>query len=349
MIDATKGGGVTGGLGISADAESVYRILLAEPGADAAGLGDRTGWPSPRIETALAELADNSLILRDDADHFQLANPEIALNSLQVRLESEALERQRLAAASREQVDRLLADYRRDQPAPPIEPRVEELVGAEAVWTRVREAADKVEREAAAFSPGGVLEPRDPATGHSYNEALLRRGINTRIVHLDSVRNDQAALDRLARMTVAGAQIRTVPVLALRMIIFDRAVAFIPIDVEDDDAGALVLHGRNLVAPLMTLFDLKWAVGAPVGGLPEIDGPTPSAQHRAVLLLLFAGHTDEAIARRLGVSLRTARRIIADLMTRLGAHGRFHAGARAAELGWLPISTGTGNGGQEGD
>jgi DNA-binding CsgD family transcriptional regulator/sugar-specific transcriptional regulator TrmB len=337
---------VTGWLGLGADAESVYRILLAEPGDDLADLGDRIGWSAPRFEAALAELADNFLIQwvdRNGRPGFRLANPEIALNSLQLRLESEALERRRQAAASREQVDRLLAEYRRDRLPPRREPYVEEILGAQAVWARVREAADKAERETAAFSPGGVMEPRDPAAGYSYNEVLLRRGVATRIVYLDSVRNDQADLDRLARMTVAGAQIRTVPVLALRMIVFDRSTAFIPIDVEDADAGALVLHGESLVAPLMTLFDLKWAVGAPVGDLPELDGPTPSAQHRAVLLLLFAGHTDEAVARRLGVSLRTARRVIADLMTRLGAHGRFHAGARAAELGWLPISPGTGN------
>lgn len=192
------------------------------------------------------------------------------------------------------------------------------------------------------MSPGGAMGPANLASGLEHNMALLNRGVSMRIVYLDSVRNDQAVLDYPARMTVAGAQMRTVPALALRLIILDRTTAFVPIDLEDSSAGALLLHGRSLVAPLVTLFDLKWAVGAPVGGLPDVDGAVPSAQHQAVLLLLFAGHTDETIARRLGVSLRTARRVIADLMTRLGARGRFHAGARAAELGWLPVLTGTG-------
>ncbi|MET8624763.1 helix-turn-helix transcriptional regulator, partial [Kitasatospora sp. NPDC004669] len=51
--------------------------------------------------------------------------------------------------------------------------------------------------------------------------------------------------------------------------------------------------------------------------------------------LLADGHTDDAIAKRLGVSPRTARRIATDLMERLSARSRFQAGALAAKAGWL--------------
>jgi DNA-binding NarL/FixJ family response regulator len=43
--------------------------------------------------------------------------------------------------------------------------------------------------------------------------------------------------------------------------------------------------------------------------------------------------TDETAVRALGVSLRTYRRRVAELMTALGAASRFQAGARARELG----------------
>ncbi|MGW2995319.1 helix-turn-helix domain-containing protein, partial [Streptomyces sp. NPDC001193] len=52
--------------------------------------------------------------------------------------------------------------------------------------------------------------------------------------------------------------------------------------------------------------------------------------------LLAEGHTDEGIAKRLGVSHRTARRIATVLMERLGARSRFEAGVRAVRCGWLP-------------
>ncbi len=52
-----------------------------------------------------------------------------------------------------------------------------------------------------------------------------------------------------------------------------------------------------------------------------------------VLDALNEGWTDETAARALGVSLRTYRRRVAELMTALGASSRFQAGARARELG----------------
>lgn len=54
--------------------------------------------------------------------------------------------------------------------------------------------------------------------------------------------------------------------------------------------------------------------------------------------LLAAGSTDEVVARSLGFSVRTARRIIADLMGRLQASSRFQAGAQAVAQGWLEPS-----------
>ncbi|MGW3248842.1 helix-turn-helix domain-containing protein [Streptomyces sp. NPDC001070] len=61
-----------------------------------------------------------------------------------------------------------------------------------------------------------------------------------------------------------------------------------------------------------------------------------TGQEATTLQLLADGLTDEAIAKRLGVSPRTARRIATDLMERLNARSRFQAGARAVQHGWLP-------------
>jgi DNA-binding NarL/FixJ family response regulator len=62
-------------------------------------------------------------------------------------------------------------------------------------------------------------------------------------------------------------------------------------------------------------------------------GLSPTDRH--LLRLLADGLTDEAAAKRLGISARTVRRIMADLMDRLGAESRFEAGVEAARRGWL--------------
>lgn len=52
-----------------------------------------------------------------------------------------------------------------------------------------------------------------------------------------------------------------------------------------------------------------------------------------MLRALGSGATDEAAARELGMSLRTYRRRVAELLTSLEAASRFQAGLRAGELG----------------
>jgi DNA-binding NarL/FixJ family response regulator len=54
-----------------------------------------------------------------------------------------------------------------------------------------------------------------------------------------------------------------------------------------------------------------------------------------VLRLLASGLTDEAVARKVGLSARTVRRTIASLSDRLQANSRFQAGAQAVRRGWI--------------
>jgi len=65
----------------------------------------------------------------------------------------------------------------------------------------------------------------------------------------------------------------------------------------------------------------------------------PSEEESSILALLAEGLTDDVIARRLSISMRTYRRRVQALMLKLGATSRFQAGARAAQRGWLDRST----------
>ena len=52
--------------------------------------------------------------------------------------------------------------------------------------------------------------------------------------------------------------------------------------------------------------------------------------HQDIAKLMAQGFTDEAVARKLGMSVRTCRRHIAALMGSIDAVSRFQAGVRAA-------------------
>ncbi|MFI6040941.1 response regulator transcription factor [Nocardia sp. NPDC051321] len=61
----------------------------------------------------------------------------------------------------------------------------------------------------------------------------------------------------------------------------------------------------------------------------------PSARELELIQLLCEGHTDEAAARRMNLSVRTVRRLTQQLMGHLGARSRFEAGVLAARMGLI--------------
>jgi DNA-binding CsgD family transcriptional regulator len=93
-----------------------------------------------------------------------------------------------------------------------------------------------------------------------------------------------------------------------------------------------VVRAPGVLRALEALGELLWR-RALVVDAPEAH--VPSSVERRMLSMLVQGLTDEAVARQLGVSARTVRRMVAHLMDRLGAGSRFEAGVRAVERGWV--------------
>lgn len=95
------------------------------------------------------------------------------------------------------------------------------------------------------------------------------------------------------------------------------------------------IRSAGAVTALRLLFEQVWYSATPFGRRPEaVDGGlTP--QSRTLLRLFDAGHTDESAGRKLGLSARTVRRIVAELTDRLGVTSRFQAGAEAVRQGWI--------------
>jgi DNA-binding CsgD family transcriptional regulator len=128
----------------------------------------------------------------------------------------------------------------------------------------------------------------------------------------------------------AGVTIRTAATLPARLVVLDRSRALV--STADTAAENVLVTDRGLVALLCAMFERIWVDARPFDR--PSDGLTD--QQSTALRLLADGHTDEAIAKRLGVSARTVRRMVTGLMTRLGARGRFQAGVHAVQAGWLP-------------
>ncbi|MGC0423082.1 DNA-binding response regulator [Embleya sp. AB8] len=88
-----------------------------------------------------------------------------------------------------------------------------------------------------------------------------------------------------------------------------------------------------LVEGVHSLFSAIWDNSLDFDTYLQRDIPHLDADGRTILDALGSGRTDESAAKRLGISLRTYRRRVADLLTKLEANSRFQAGLRAGELG----------------
>jgi DNA-binding CsgD family transcriptional regulator len=130
-----------------------------------------------------------------------------------------------------------------------------------------------------------------------------------------------------------GEQVRIISEVRTRMFIFGDTHAVIPEPIGFTDEPRVHVRQRSIVAALTMWFESLWDRAAP---MPELEAGLVSPDGRQFLLeQLMAGTTDEVIARKLGIGLRTVRRRIAALMTELGVDTRFQAGVEAVRRGWL--------------
>jgi len=162
-------------------------------------------------------------------------------------------------------------------------------------------------------------------------EQQLRGGRRMRGLYPADVMEDERRIAYVRKWAVAGEQVRLsvqpLPTLA----VFGTEVAMVSASAPDEPgAGRILVRAPALVSMVTLLFEQYWERSVPLGVSDDA-----SDDRRRILELLVAGTKDESIARQLGLSLRTVRRRVAELMDELGARTRFQAGVEAARRGLL--------------
>ncbi|MFC8273113.1 LuxR C-terminal-related transcriptional regulator [Streptomyces sp. NPDC057271] len=327
-------------LGLNGTAEAVYRIMLAHPQHGVHAIAQSLSLTEEQVRHALDTLSELTLVRPsyESRDQLRAVPPALGMEVLMARQQAEFAAHQQRLEASREAAARLIADYATLTPVV-SGPGVEQLIGLDRIRDRLAALTREVREEVLGLNTDGAQTVDAMEASRPLDQELLDRGVRMRTVYLDSVRNDEPTLAYADWLTTRGAQVRTAPMLPTRMIVVDRRTAVIPLTSQDTTAGALFLTSDGLVTALCALFETIWATAQALGSGTASDAHGLTPQQNATLQLLAAGHTDDAIAKRLGVSSRTARRIATDLMDRLGARSRFEAGARAAQRGWLARTT----------
>lgn len=322
-------------LGMSALAETVYLVMLQFPEEDLDDLVRRTGVGRHEVRAALDELTQISLLqVSPDQGRPKMVSPEVSLSALVARKQAEMARRQQQIEESKAALALLLAERAESRSEGPGT-GIERLTGIDAIRERLGVLARSCQWEASSFMPGGAQSEENLKASRELDAEAIDRGVRLRTVYQDSVRNHRPTLEYAQWLSELGSEVRTAASLPLRMLIVDRKIAVVPVTADDSGAAATVISSDGIVTGLTALFNSTWRAATPLGAARRRDTDGLSAQERQVLRLLAAGLTDEAIARHMGVSVRTARRAAADLHARMSARSRFQAGARAVSRGWI--------------
>ncbi|MFD9439938.1 response regulator transcription factor [Streptomyces sp. NPDC060006] len=313
-------------VGVSALEERVYQAILHQPDAGAAGWALLTGASPARVRETCNQLLGLGLLQPPDSmGGLRAVDPRVAVRALIRRRETES---ELLAATAEEMGTAYEAGLLREEPS-----RLIEVASGEgAIAARLEEMYARAEREVCLFDTPPYLAP--PAPQVDLQADLLRRGIVSRGVYAAAALEDPKILSRTWRMVELGEQARVLPSVPLKLLVVDGCRAMLPLTASA--AGgycAVVVWHSAVTEALQKLFEMAWQQATPLGQ-PTGDGELLESE-RALIGLLAAGMKDEAVARHLGVSLRTLRRRVSELQERLGAASRFQLGVRAAQRGWL--------------
>lgn len=175
-----------------------------------------------------------------------------------------------------------------------------------------------------------IPEPFLELAGACMRAAAERAGEVRRIV-------PRHALPRIAAGLRIPGRARLAESIPFKMIVVDRTVAALPLDLELLYNGLLLIRDPVVVQALVRAHHVCWAAAEELSYAPPPPPPPGDLppQLRPVLDALLSGLTDETAAARLGMSARTYSRRVGELMAALGTTSRFRAGAEAARRGWL--------------
>ncbi|MFD7242371.1 LuxR C-terminal-related transcriptional regulator [Streptomyces massasporeus] len=316
---------------------AVYRAILFHKQHDPDKLAELLDIGPDDVHAALMRLSDLALLAPsgDSPGSLRAVNPSLGLKVLLQREQDELAWRQQRIEQNRAALAALAAEYTASGGSG--SDGTEQLDNVDEIRIRLEALAESCQQESLVFHPVGGLTKEAIEASRPLNERALARGVRFRSIYLDSAVNDRVTRSHAQWMAEHNSEIRTSPTLPMRLLIIDTTAAIVANLPGQTGPAALMFHSRPVVYAMRALFEAYWEHATPFHQHPSPDddpqGLTP--QERKLLQLLATGLTDEAVARALGIGVRTERRIMAELMERLGASSRFEAGVQAARRQWI--------------
>ena len=302
-------------VGVEPPDEEAYRALLGAAGCSVADLAKRLGRDEDDVLATVGRLEELGLLTTTSDQPMRLlpTRPDVAVDAL-VAVRRAELDRVRAEA-------RVLVSELRAQEQHRPENLVEVIVGQEAIAARFAQLLNGTKEQLLVLDRppyAAEIEQSDTAV-----RGLLSEGVVVRGIYSPDSLDVPGGIDEAYSAADAGEASRVHPQVPMKLAVFDRQAALLPLSVDRLVDSALVVHPCALLDALVEMFSLLWDQAVPVvtAGMDPLEA--------RLMTLLAAGFKDDAIARQLTLSSRTVGRRVAELMDTLGARTRFQAGVHA--------------------
>jgi DNA-binding CsgD family transcriptional regulator len=315
---------------------ALYRAALTRPGASIAE------HDQDDLDKPIRRLTEMGLVRIDDAERLTAVSPMLAEATVLGAEDLELGARRASVEARRNAIRRLVVDWN-DALTVTASPdvAVDVISDQTQIGNVMMHYADRCQTELLSVAPGRLPKTRIDSRTRIANLYSARRGVRSRLLYQHAALRDRHTRSYLSELADNGAKIRFAASVPGRSMVIDGAVALLPIPTSDiNRPGLVVVREPNVVRWVIATFEQLWAESQPLeDALSRQSDAAELDQTRAAILRLMAeGEKDEAISRRLSISVRTCRRQIADYMAQVGATSRFQAGVIAARAGHLDIA-----------
>ncbi|HEY7049320.1 MAG TPA: helix-turn-helix domain-containing protein [Jatrophihabitantaceae bacterium] len=319
---------------------ALYRALLEDPGALLPEIAERLGRSIDELDKPLANLTEIGLVATEDGAEYKAVNPSLAEVSSLGAEELELSARRVAIEARRAAIRQVAPIWMRSLRGNLGTETVEVVTDPQARKNIPMYFAEHCQRELLSVAPGrGPGGRADPQTRMA-NLYSLNRGVVTRALYQHVALRDRATRAYLRELAEHGAKIRLAPSVPGRSLVIDREVAILPTPAAEPGSSSIaIVRERNIVGWIVATFEQLWAEASTLEEALDQHHTEPEVDETrlAILRLMADGEKDEAISRRLSISVRTCRRHIADYMGQVGATSRFQAGVIASRNGHLDL------------
>ena len=317
-------------LGFGKAADRAYHQVVGQSGRELVSIAQSVLRTPEELMRDLAPLVERGIAQVEDSRLFVLTPAEAVVRMVEISADSAAAAHARLQAVGRALPHLTASNVRpADGDVESVQPVDGEISsGGEPVQllaSLIRESRGDL----LWLRPDQFRKPREDAMAQLVGEQI-QRGRRSRAIY--PVRALHEAADTLAQRAGVGEEIRLLPQLPTRMFIIGSTHVILPEPLGFVDEPRSLVRQRGWVEAMTLWFECLWEKASPLTSASQRGG---TDMRTFLLQQLAAGAQDEQIARRLGVSLRTVRRRVADLMSELGAESRFQAGVEASKRGWI--------------